>query len=201
MSIPTEWPERFSSKVQFSDDGCWLWRASRTRHGYGRYGKGRRVDGWGVAHKCGWEFIHGPVPEGLELDHLCRVPSCVNPAHLEPVSHAENIIRGDNGNRNGLCRRNLHPWIPENIYLDGGRGNGNQRCKECRKEWERQRYAREAGRPVAVVPALRTHCPQGHPYDEANTHWKKDGSRNCKTCHRERERAAYHRRKKVKVNS
>lgn len=70
---------------------CWIWQRSVTRDGYAHArvdGKIRRV------HRVMWERTNGAVPSGLELDHLCRVRACVNPDHLEPVSHAENVRRG-----------------------------------------------------------------------------------------------------------
>lgn len=152
--IPSEWPERFWSKVDFglSTDDCWIWIAYKTKLGYGRFGRGGRKAGVAFAHRHGWELIHGPISSGLVMDHTCRNPSCVNPKHVEPVPQLVNIMRGDLGNRNGLCRRNLHPWVPENIYLDGGRGNGRHRCKECRKEWDRQRYATRRRKRLDLSP-------------------------------------------------
>ncbi len=82
-------------KTPYIEDssGCWIWQGARNPQGYGnRYCK-RRKRAFG-AHRVYWEEAHGPVPEGYELDHLCRVPLCVNPDHLEPVSHATNIQRG-----------------------------------------------------------------------------------------------------------
>jgi hypothetical protein len=71
---------------------CWAWQWSKSSHGYGQ----RRIEGKLVNMHCKfYEEKYGKVPEGLELDHLCRVPSCVNPDHLEPVTHAENMRRGD----------------------------------------------------------------------------------------------------------
>lgn len=85
--------ERFMRYVAVSDDGCWLWSGQLTngaRGGYGRFVfKHRRT----VAHRVSYELFVGAVPEGLELDHLCRVRRCVNPAHLEPVTRAENSRR------------------------------------------------------------------------------------------------------------
>lgn len=77
------------------DTGCWLWSGSK-RGGYGRLNLtevGKTVE----AHRASYEFHVEPIPEGLELDHLCRNRSCINPAHLEPVTNAENIRRGDAG--------------------------------------------------------------------------------------------------------
>lgn len=74
-----------------NENGCWIWQRSLGEKGYGVV----RVDGRLVgAHKAYWERENGPVPDGLELDHLCRVRKCVNPAHLEPVTHRENVRRG-----------------------------------------------------------------------------------------------------------
>jgi len=71
---------------------CWLWTGGNDRRGYGRFSDAdqRQV----LAHRFAYELLVGPIPEGLDLDHLCRVPACVNPAHLEPVTNAENHRRG-----------------------------------------------------------------------------------------------------------
>jgi hypothetical protein len=72
--------------------GCWEWQWAKNRGGYGHT---RATDGRSIpAHRKMWEAVNGPVPEGLELDHLCRNRSCVNPAHLEPVTRGENARRG-----------------------------------------------------------------------------------------------------------
>lgn len=82
---------RLESKIEFTD-GCWLWRGGQDGKGYGRvFVFGRGAMG---AHVATYELLVGPVPEGLHLDHLCRTPLCVNPAHLEPVTNAENVRRG-----------------------------------------------------------------------------------------------------------
>jgi len=75
-------------------DECWEWAGRKDVNGYGVLDVGGRPV---VAHKIGYELIHGPVPTGLELDHLCRNPPCVNPLHLEAVTHKENISRGRSG--------------------------------------------------------------------------------------------------------
>jgi hypothetical protein len=81
---------RFWAKVEKTAD-CWFWRATRTRDGYGTfYFYGRSLS----AHRWLYQQLIGPVPDGLVLDHLCRIRHCVNPQHLEPVTHRENVIRG-----------------------------------------------------------------------------------------------------------
>lgn len=70
---------------------CWIWHGSTNGRGYGRLGRGGTLYS---AHRYFWIEANGPVPDGLELDHLCEIPQCVNPAHLEPVTHTENIRRG-----------------------------------------------------------------------------------------------------------
>jgi hypothetical protein len=71
---------------------CWPWRGATNQRGYGNF---MLTDGaTAKSHRVTYELLVGPIPEGLELDHTCRNTGCVNPAHLEPVTHAENIRRG-----------------------------------------------------------------------------------------------------------
>jgi hypothetical protein len=89
-------PNRLGNTVADSicDTGfCWEWTGSLMTDGYGQKCHGGR---YVAAHRLVYEALVGPVPEGLELDHLCGNPSCVNPDHLEPVTHQENMRRGRN---------------------------------------------------------------------------------------------------------
>lgn len=74
------------------ENWCWLWQGAITPQGYGTATLGRRPV---PAHRLTWRIFEGPIPDGLQLDHLCRVRRCVNPDHLEPVTGAENVRRGD----------------------------------------------------------------------------------------------------------
>ena len=124
--------DRFWEKVDKSGD-CWLWMAARQPTGYGRFG-------WAkgdvrMAHRVAYEFLVGPIPAGLVIDHLCRNPSCVNPAHLEPVTIAENNARGIGRQPDTHCRRG-HLFTPESTYR---RPNGRKTCRTCYREYDRDR--------------------------------------------------------------
>lgn len=115
---------------------CWIWTAAVSQpDGYGRVGVGDRVM---LAHRVSYTISVGPIPAQRQLDHLCRRRECVNPGHLEPVTHQENVARG------------------------------------------------EAGAVKAAMQAAKTHCPQGHRYDEQNTYVARRKNRapdrQCRKC-------------------
>ena len=111
----------------------WQWLGSANQDGYGNaWINGRLVR----AHRAVYESVRGPIPEGLTLDHLCGVRDCVNPAHLEPVSLRENILRGDcSAARNARKTHCETHGIPLEKTTEQRR-----RCPVCRKE-SRRRYA------------------------------------------------------------
>ena len=114
---------------------CWLWLGPLNNGGYGSIWDGAKGVG---AHVFAYRLLVGPLADGQEPDHLCSLRHCVNaPAHLESVTHQENLRRGNMG--------------------------------QYRKAW--------------------THCPRGHPFDEANTFFTRDGRRGCRACRTERSRA------------
>lgn len=95
---PVPFEKRLWAKVnKRGPGGCWLWTATVNHAGYGRFCIGGRGN-TGLAHRVVYEFLVGPVPEGLQLDHSCNVRRCVNPKHLEPVTAAENWRRRDERN-------------------------------------------------------------------------------------------------------
>jgi hypothetical protein len=117
------------------DTGCWNWTGAKDRHGYGRISI--RPDGTKFTHRVAYELLIGPIPQGLSLDHLCRNTSCCNPAHLEPVTHAENVRRGASGPKTH-CPRG-HEYTPENTYVRTRSGKGSRECRTCQREQDKAR--------------------------------------------------------------
>lgn len=119
--------ERLLKRVVPSE-GCWIWPGHLNNQGYGIIvgddGKERRT------HRVAYEVLVGPIPEGLELDHLCRVRACLRPDHLEPVTHTENVRRGLAAQQWTECKQG-HPLVGENVYTQPS--NGKRRCKECQR--------------------------------------------------------------------
>lgn len=140
--------ERFAARVtevaapEGFDLPCWQWDVLRPDTGYGDFYDGRA---W-LAHRWSYEHHVGPIPEGLEIDHLCRNRGCVNPAHLEPVTPRENTHRGFGPSaqcaRQTHCKRG-HEFTDENTYRYP---HGARACRTCKREHDR-RY--DAGRRSA----------------------------------------------------
>jgi hypothetical protein len=122
--------ERFWAKVDKTSD-CWIWTAHKVK-GYGQFrlgGKGSRQVG---AHRVSYEWAHGPIPETLQLDHLCRNPVCVNPDHLEPVTSRVNMLRGQTfaaANAGKTHCPQGHPYDLFNTY----EYKGMRTCRACRR--------------------------------------------------------------------
>lgn len=128
---------RFWAKVD-KTDSCWLWTATKTPTGYGSLlltsGAGWKMDIY--AHRASWE-IHNSraVPDGFDVDHLCRNTSCVNPDHLEAVPHKVNIVRGDLCNRLKTHCPHGHAYTPENTYTLPTKVA--RFCRTCERERDR----------------------------------------------------------------
>ena len=133
---------------------CWLWRGYVTKYGYGSWNPHRGVNR--RAHRVAWEYANGPVPNGLVLDHLCRVRHCVRPDHLEPVSMGVNARRGIGPSalnaRKAKCRRG-HAFTPDNTMVSAGR----RICRTCRREWKEARTA-GAAQCISVAKSTGDRC-------------------------------------------
>lgn len=120
--------ESFDARTQ-KTDACWLWTGHVSPKGYGVIGVGGRK--LMRAHRYSYERFVGPVPEGMQLDHLCRVRSCVNPEHLEPVTNRENVVRGNTSRGpKPHCKRG-HAFDSANTYIHPKRGT--RHCRECQR--------------------------------------------------------------------
>ncbi len=129
--------ERFWSKVD-KTESCWNWIAGKDSKGYGSFWLAPTMR---VAHRISYEMARGDIPIGLELDHLCRNRGCVNPDHLEPVTHYVNVLRaplavGTLNSAKTHCPAG-HEYTPENTSF-GGRGG--RVCKECKRAQSRRDY-------------------------------------------------------------
>lgn len=173
-------PDRFWSKVvPEPNSGCWLWTAHRNAKGYGCYGVGSYETR--LSHRVAFQALLGLVPDGLELDHRCKVRCCCNPAHLEPVSHAENVRRGET--KKSHCKRG-HALAGDNLMPI--KHGAAARCRLCVAiaASSRDKQRRMRSRPLRRRPGRQrgTTCTNGHQFTF-------NGERNvCLACQSRRAR-------------
>jgi hypothetical protein len=140
MSLPARIETKLSPEPT---SGCWLWTGSVTRGGYGHAWFQKRPR---AVHRIVYEMLVGPVPKGLDLDHLCRNRCCANPKHLEPVSHRENVLRGvgfaARYAKQTHCKRG-HPLSGDNL-AEQSRRRGRM-CKQCTRASKLEWYHRNKG--------------------------------------------------------
>lgn len=123
----TRLPERFWSKVRIDDSGCWVWTAHTQKDGYGTF----RLNGKEAkSHRLAYMVLVGAIPDGLEMDHLCRVRACCFPGHLEAVTHRENMRRSPHGALKTHCVHR-HEYTEENTRIEMAR-DGTPRARRCR---------------------------------------------------------------------
>lgn len=142
---PDEVIDRFWSKVEIDwETGCWEWRGHFGGSQWAIGGGYGRISIWGSgrsAHRTAWIIENGSIPEGLQIDHLCRNRGCVNPEHLEPVTAKVNTLRSLNpaavNARKTHCPQG-HPYDSTNTLWGA---SGDRHCRACRKIYDRRRRA------------------------------------------------------------
>lgn len=135
--------DRLFSRLIIDPSGCLLWTGCRDRDGYGRIKTGGRSV---LVHRMMWQLLEGPIPDGQEPDHTCRVRHCASILHLELVTHRVNMLRGDTVAARHAAQTHCdsgHEFDLLNTYFDPG---GRRHCRECRRQSKRRRYAENKAR-------------------------------------------------------
>lgn len=135
------------AKVERAEGGCWLWTGARLPNGYPVFNIGGRSPIERYAHRASHLLFKDPIPEGYQIDHLCRVKHCVNPEHLEAVTPKVNtqralpyVVRPHRTH----CRRG-HEFTDENTVWFPVKGTRRRKCRTCENEGQMRRYhARQA---------------------------------------------------------
>lgn len=143
--------DRFWEKVSGGDyTECWTWMASTKEGGYGQFNVQPEVV---LAHRYAYISLVGDVPEGLELDHLCRNRACVNPWHLEPVTRSVNVVRGTAPTVTSARHRAVTACPYRHRYDEANTSvyQGRRRCKTCMRERARDAYARRRAQAMEAA--------------------------------------------------
>lgn len=148
---------------------CLLWTGPQLGGKLGdRYGGFGR----GYAHRWSYTYFVGPIPDGHEVDHLCRVKLCVRPSHLEPVTPEENMRR----TQREECPQG-HPYAEHGVEW-----GGQLYCQPCNQAKKNAQYRAQNGGHIGPTNEAKTHCPQNHPYSGPNLRIDTKGARRCRVC-------------------
>lgn len=186
--------DRFFSRIE-RDGDCWLWTGALGGGGYALFGaNGKR----GMAHRWSYEHHVGPIPDGMEIDHVCHTRAvragtceggddcqhrrCVNPAHLDVVTRVENVARGNGHGRETHCPQG-HPYNDENTYITP---NGWRDCRRCinrrAREYRQRRRQRSRDAVDSHGPRIVNTCERcGGVMEQANID---SGMLACQRCGR-----------------
>lgn len=178
-----ELPKNIREKIWVNPEtGCWEWIGSLTApNGYAQIGiNGDKI----VVHNLVYELLIGKMDDGLEPDHICLIKRCVNPEHIEPVTHSENVKRAQSLLPKKTHCPSGHEYVGDNLYV-----NPNTEFKHCRKCQSERNDARALKQRGYIGRRIITHCPSGHEYNKENTHIRSTGGKVCRICNRDRARA------------
>lgn len=169
--ISPDLPPNLVTKIRINEaTGCHEWTGSCMNGGYGN-AYDVRTKRMTPAHRLVYELVIGPIQDGLQLDHLCRVRNCVNPSHLEPVTCQTNLERGETrvARKFDTHCQNGHAYTGRNEYR--GKANGTRMCRTCLLERTR---ARMAGTHPTARPCMEDGC-ETHVWarDRCRKHYKR----------------------------
>jgi hypothetical protein len=148
---------RFMSKVAKVESGCWEWQAFRERDGYGRFRLGKHQ----LAHRVSYLMFVGSIPDGLVIDHICRVRCCVNPVHLRAVTNRENILAEGSlafskANSAAVQCPRGHDLVEPNL-IPGSLRRGFRACLACNRAAGTLRWARVRGEDLDLAQEADRH--------------------------------------------
>ena len=146
------WEKRFWPNVEFdTNGGCWLWSGTDDKKGYGIISVPYCNSNSQRAHRFAYRKFRGAIPHGLVTDHLCRVPGCVNPWHMEIVTPRENTLRGIGPTAINAQKTHCpsgHPYAGRNLMYR----HGQRRCRMClNKQEARRQRAKRAERRMEMI--------------------------------------------------
>jgi hypothetical protein len=155
---------RFCAMVEVAPTGCWLWKGYLDKGGYGHFSCRQLKSRSTSAHRWSYQYFHGDIPAGLQVDHLCRVRNCVNPLHLEAVTQKENCLRGTGFSAKNATKTHCpkgHPYDAANVRLRMTKKGPARHCRKCgslartrlkrRRRLERLERARMSQQRIAAI--------------------------------------------------
>lgn len=176
---------RFLKFVKYDPrSGCYVWTGAKNKNGYGLFTIDYAQYG---PHRLVYELLVDRIPPGLEVHHDCENHSCVTPAHLKTVTHAENLLLSDTKAAQNASKthcKNGHPFTPENTVINPKGHRVCRTCKLARERSARKKKRMAQGKTLAPPNKAKTHCKNGHEYTPENTYVDKLGRRSCRECRR-----------------